>query len=63
VKEKGTKTVFIRGTSNEKARTEVMLRVLVDGHKMPQHVILRQKKMPREKVLAGLIFCVRKKTG
>jgi hypothetical protein len=36
LKEKGEKTVLIRGTDNEKARMAVMLSVLADGPKLPE---------------------------
>jgi hypothetical protein len=53
---KGAKTVLIRGMYNEKARIAVMLRVLVDGRKLPPYAILRRKTMPKEKRPAGLVF-------
>jgi hypothetical protein len=56
VSKKGEKTVLIRGTGNEKARITVILGVLASGHKLPSYVMLRRKTMPKEKLLAGLVF-------
>jgi hypothetical protein len=63
VNEKGAKTVLIRETGNEKARITVMLGVLTDGHKLSPYVILQRKRMPKEKLAAGLVFrCQQKGT-
>jgi hypothetical protein len=61
INEKGKKTILIRGTGNEKVRITVMLRVLVDGYKLPPYVILWRKTMPKEKLPAGLGFRCQKK--
>jgi hypothetical protein len=47
VKEKGMKTVLNRGTSNEKARTAVMLSILADGRTLPPLCHLAGKNDPR----------------
>jgi hypothetical protein len=53
---KGTKTVLIRGMGSEITRIAIKLSVLADGHKLMPCVILWRKIIPKEKLLAGLVF-------
>ena len=56
VNNRGTKSVPIKTTGNEKTRITVMLFVLADGRKLPPYVILRRKTMPKEELPKGLVF-------
>uniref|UniRef100_K7FMC7 HTH CENPB-type domain-containing protein n=1 Tax=Pelodiscus sinensis TaxID=13735 RepID=K7FMC7_PELSI len=44
---KGAKTVSIATTGHEKSRFTVMLACMVDGTKLPPHIVFKRKTMPR----------------
>jgi hypothetical protein len=53
---KGSKSVLVKTTGFEKLRITVMLSVLADGRKLTPFVILKRKKLPKEKLPIGIIF-------
>ena len=44
---KGSKSVIVKTSRNEKARIKVMLTVLADGRKLPPYVVLKRKTIPK----------------
>ena len=52
---KGSSTVNIKVTGNEKNRFTVMLACTSDGGKLPPFIIFKQKTMPREEFPPGVI--------
>jgi hypothetical protein len=50
----GAKSVLIKTSGNEKMQVTVMLKVLADGTKLPPHVALNRKTMPKEQLPIGL---------
>ncbi|KAJ8343157.1 hypothetical protein AAFF_G00243770 [Aldrovandia affinis] len=55
VHKKGDKSVIVRSTGNEKSRVTLMLACLVNGTKLPPHLILKRKTVPKEAMPAGII--------
>ncbi|CAC5369508.1 unnamed protein product [Mytilus coruscus] len=55
---KGTSTVNIRTTGNEKNRFTVMLACTADGGKLPPYVVFKRKTMPKIPFPKGLIVQV-----
>jgi hypothetical protein len=51
----GVKSLLIKTSGNEKMRVTVMLMVLADDTKLPPHVILNRRTMPKEQLPIGLI--------
>lgn len=56
IADKGSRSVIIKSTGNEKLRVTVMLAVLADGRKLPPFVILKRKGLPKENLPAGIHF-------
>jgi hypothetical protein len=53
--EKGIKSVSMKDMGSEKTTIIIMISVLADGRRLLPDVIL-QRKMPREKLLADVVF-------
>lgn len=58
---KGTKSVNIKTTGNEKNRFTVMLSVTADGAKLPPYIIFKRKTLPKEQFPKGVIVRVQEK--
>ncbi|KAK0153232.1 Pogo transposable element with KRAB domain [Merluccius polli] len=61
VNRKGEKSVLVKSTGNEKSRVTVMLTCLADGSKLPPHVILKRKTVPKHPMPAGIIVRAQEK--
>ena len=58
VEQKGSKTVAIKTSGNEKNHFTVVLACLADGKKLPPMLIFKRKTMPKEEIPHGvLVHC------
>lgn len=62
IAKKGSSTVTVRTTGNERLRCTVMLAVTADGNKLPPYVIFKRKTMPKGLQLPrGILVSVQSK--
>lgn len=63
VEKKGTSTVNIRTTGNEKSSFTVVLECQANGQKLPPMVIFKRKTLPKENFPTGVVIKTNPKDG
>ena len=58
---KGTKSINVKTTGNEKTHYTVALACLADGSKLPPMLIFKRKTIPKEKLPSGVVVHVQEK--
>ena len=58
---KGTKTIMIKTSGNEKTRYTVVLACCADGTKLPPSLIFKRKTLPKDVILHGIYVHVHSK--
>jgi hypothetical protein len=54
VEERGSKSVSIKTTGNDKTRITCMLCITADGRKLPPYVVFKRKTLPKDKFPPGI---------